>query len=61
MIHRSAARSAAADKNLAFAAIAGGTSAVVPRYSGPYDVLRSIYKERGIVGWYKGLVPMAWR
>ena len=44
---------------------AGGTSAtaaaVAPRYNGPYDVLRSIYRERGIVGWYKGLVPMAWR
>ena len=46
----------------AISAVGGGTSAVAPaRYSGPYDVLRSIYRERGIVGWYKGLVPMAWR
>ena len=30
-------------------------------YRGPYDCLKSIYKQHGIRGWYKGLVPMAWR
>lgn len=38
---------------------AGGGS--VALYAGPYQVLRSIYRDRGIVGWYKGIVPMAWR
>lgn len=30
-------------------------------YRGPYDCLKSIYRTQGIRGWYKGLVPMAWR
>jgi len=30
-------------------------------YKGPYDCLKSIYRQQGIRGWYKGLVPMAWR
>ena len=30
-------------------------------YKGPYDCLKSIYRQHGIRGWYKGLVPMAWR
>ena len=30
-------------------------------YKGPFDCLKSIYRQQGIRGWYKGLVPMAWR
>jgi len=30
-------------------------------YKGPYDCLKSIYNQQGVRGWYKGLVPMAWR
>ena len=30
-------------------------------FRGPFCVLKSIYQTRGITGWYKGLVPMAWR
>ncbi len=31
------------------------------RFHGPYDVLKQIYRQQGIRGWYQGLVVMAWR
>eukprot|EP00093_Oithona_nana_P014145 14145.XXX_304979_300326_1 [CDS] Oithona nana genome sequencing. len=38
-----------------------GTAGDRTHYKGPYDCLKSIYRTQGIKGWYKGLVPMAWR
>ena len=38
-----------------------GTVGDKTHYKGPYDCLKSIYRTQGIKGWYKGLVPMAWR
>jgi len=38
-----------------------GAAGDLTHYKGPYDCLKSIYRTQGIKGWYKGLVPMAWR